>query len=255
MYKINFSKIFNSIFISFLLVFSNFSLSAETKLNLADVWIMVPKDGQSAKFETAFKSHLKYRQKQQDPRVWNTYTPVVGRDISFYVVRSCCLSWGDLDSYQQWSDKAKVLEHWNKNVAPLVSSYEHYFNELDFANSHWPESNDGMKYFAVTQYRVKMGKRGSIVEGKKTLSDYAKAMKWPYYWSWSDQIGGKENLSLVIPYNNYADMAPPEVSFYQAIVKHLKSEDKAKEIFKQWSGNFKSTDYTIYRYRPDLSMK
>lgn len=255
MQKINLVKLFNSLIISIILTFSTLSQGAENKANLADVWIMVPHEGKSAKFESAFNAHLKFRQKQQDPRIWKTYTPVVGRDISFYVVRSCCLNWADLDSYQQWSDKAKVLAHWNKNVAPFVSHYEHYFNELDFANSHWPESNDGMKYFAVTQYRVKMGKRGSIAEGKKTLSDYAKAMKWPYHWSWSDQIGGKEGLSLVIPYSNYADMAPPEESFYQAIVKHLKDEDKAKAIFKQWSGNFKSTDYTIYRVRPDLSMK
>lgn len=255
MYKVNFVKTFNCLLVSTVLLFSTLVQGAESKSNLADVWKMVPNEGQSAQFESAFKAHLKFRQKQKDPRSWQTYAPVIGKDISFYIVRHCCLAWADLDSYQQWSKETGVLEHWNKNVAPYVRDYEHYLNELDFANSNWPESNKGMQYFAVTQYRVKMGKGASIAEGKKTLSSYAKEMKWPYYWSWSDQIGGKEGLSLVIPYSNYADMAPPEESFYQAIVKHLKDEDKTKAIFKQWSGNFKSTDYTIYRIRPDLSMK
>mgnify|MGYP000483515815 CR=1 FL=1 len=112
-----------------------------------------------------------------------------------------------------------------------------------------------MQYFAVTDYRVKMGKSGSVAQGKKSLSDIAKAMKWPYYWSWSEQIGGKSMISLVVPYNNYAAMAPPEMTFYQAVSKHLNDADKTQAIFKQWSSNFKSTNYTVYRQRADLSMQ
>jgi len=253
MNKVNLS-IFKYVLIVISFTLSSTAFSADAPANLADVWKMVPNDGQASQFESAFKEHLLFRKKQNDPRNWQTYTPVIGDDLNFYIVRYCCLNWADLDSYQQWSEQVKMMEHWNKIVAPFINRYEHYFSELDFANSNWPESTDGMEYFAVTQYQVKMGKGGTTVESKKTLSDYAKAMKWPYYWSWSDQIGAADELSLVIPYKTYADMAPPETSFYQAIVKHLNDKGKANTIFSQWSSNFASSHYTVYRLRADLSM-
>jgi len=234
--------------------FSSAAASADAPASLADVWKMVPNDGQTEKFEAAFQKHLKFRIKQQDPRQWQTYKPVIGSDLTFYIIRSCCFNWSDLDSYQQWSEQAKVMEHWNNHVAPFVHRYEHYFSELDFANSHWPEENHDFRYFAVTEYRAKMGKNASITEGKRSLSAYAKAMKWPFYWSWGEQVGGKGGLSLVVPYKSYADMAPPEVSFYQAIANHLKDDEKTQTLFSQWSSNFKATHYTVYEMRADLSM-
>lgn len=238
-----------------LLSISPLTISADMPRNLADAWIMVPNEGQADKFEAAFKKHIKFRLEKKDPRQWETYTPIVGDDLSYYVVRHCCSSWADIDSYRDWAVKAKVSEHWNKHVAPYVKRIEHYFDELDFANSHWPNSNSDFKYYAVTTYHVKMGTSGNIAQGKKALSDAAKAMKWPYSWSWAESIGGTNQLMLVIPYKSYADMAPPKVSFYQSVVNHLNDKAKADEMFKQWSSNFKSTNYSIYTMRTDLSME
>ena len=79
-------------------------------------------------------------------------------------------------------------------------------------------------------------------------------MKWPYSWSWSRKIGGKEGLSLVVPYKNYAGMTPPDKSFAKMLSEHLGDEAKADKIFKSWSDNFHSTTYTVYVLRDDLSM-
>ncbi|MCW8866537.1 MAG: hypothetical protein OQK09_00640 [Colwellia sp.] len=223
--------------------------------NLADVWIIVAKRGQEAQFEKSFKEHIVFREKQGDPKKWQTYTPTIGDNLNFYVVRHCCTKWEDADSYAKWNRKNKINEHWNKHTDQYVASYSHYFTRVDFANSYWPEDDDKFKYFAVNSYKTKIGAGRTIEATKKQLSDHAKAMKWPYPWSWGTQIGGESKISLVIPYENYAGMTPPDVSFFEALAKHIGDKKKADKLFKQWAKSFEDITYTVYRKRDDMSMK
>ncbi|KGJ90492.1 hypothetical protein [Thalassotalea sp. ND16A] len=236
------------------MLFGTVSAAEAKPDSLADLWIVVPNPGQNEKFEQAFKQHIKFRAEKGDPRPWKTYVPVVGKNLNYYAVRFCCTKFNDIESYVTWGTDNKIQAHWNMNVDQYVAHYEHYYSRVDFENSNWPEGEQGYKYFGVTDYSAKMGKGKSISAGKKMLSDNAKAMKWPYSWSWSWQIGGDGNLSLVIPYNDYAGMTPPDKSFAKVLAEHLGDEAKAGEIFKQWSDNFHSTNYTVYRLRDDMSM-
>ena len=252
------SKVIFKTFIVSLLAIMQFSFSAfaadEKPPSLADAWIIVPNAGQQAQFEQAFKEHIKYRASKGDPREWNTYVPVIGNNLNFYVVRFCCTAFKDVESYIKWDNDNKINEHWNKNVGQYVESYQHYYSRLDFTNSNWPEGDTNYRYFAVTDYKAKMGAGKSISDGKKMLSETAKAMKWPYSWSWSWQIGGEGGLSLVIPYEGYAGMAPPEKSFAAAFSEQIGDEKKAADALKSWSDNFHSTSYTVYAIRDDMSM-
>ncbi|WP_299808462.1 hypothetical protein [uncultured Shewanella sp.] len=222
--------------------------------SLADVWVMIPNPGQEAQFETAFKKHIQFRTEKNDAREWKVYRPTIGTRMDRYIVRYCCTKWNDVDAYQKWQSDNKILEHWYANVDQYVARYEHFYTRIDFANSHWPEE-EGYRYFAVTDYRVKMGQWKDVEAMKKILSDSAIAMKWPYSWVWGQRIGGKGGLSLVIPYRNYAEMTPPDSSFAQALAKHMSNEDKAEELLEDWSENFKSTTYTVYRLVDEMSMK
>ena len=222
--------------------------------SLADVWVMVPNHGQQVAFEKAFIKHVKFRASKGDPRTWKVYRPAIGTDMGRYIVRYCCTKWKEVDGYQQWQTDNKVLEHWNANVAQYVDHYQHFYSRIDMKNSHWPKESKGFKYFAVTSYQLKMGSAKSVAEGKKLLSDNAKAMKWPYLWSWGNTIGGKGGLSLVIPYKNYAEMTPPDKTFSEALAAHMGDEAKAAKVLTAWSQNFESTEYTVYRLDEKLSM-
>ncbi|NMP15601.1 hypothetical protein [Thalassotalea sp. Y01] len=226
----------------------------EKPKSLADMWVMVPNAGQQAQFEQAFKEHLKYRLSKKDPREWHVFVPTVGVDMNRYAVRFCCTSFKDVEAYNKWAKDNDIGKHWNETVAQYVASYEHFFGRMDFDNSHWPDDGKKYRYFAVTEYQVKMGKSESVEAGKKTLSDNAKAMKWPYLWSWSWTIGGEGGLNLVIPYENFEGMTPPDKSFGEALSEHLKDDAKTAEIFSNWSDNFSSTNYTIWSLRDDMSM-
>ncbi|PKG55417.1 hypothetical protein [Shewanella sp. GutDb-MelDb] len=234
----------------------NTAVAADAKPDsLADVWVMVPNHGQESAFETAFIKHVQFRASQGDPRAWKVYRPTIGTGMDRYIIRYCCTQWNDVDGYQKWQADNKILDDWYANVAQYIHHYEHFYSRLDIENSNWPQDSEEFKYFAVTNYREKMGSSKGIAAGKKLLSDNAKAMKWPYSWSWADSIGGEGGLSLVIPYNNYAGMTPPDKSFAEVLATHMGDEAKAGAALKAWSDNFHSTTYTVYRLVDELSMK
>lgn len=72
------------------------------------------------------------------------------------------------------------------------------------------------------------------------------------YASWAQAVGGEGNMSLAIPYKNWAAMAPPEQEFNEMMAKHLKSEKKAKKVFERWQSHFESVEYNVYVLRTDL---
>ncbi|SHG77121.1 hypothetical protein [Ferrimonas marina] len=226
----------------------------QAKDAVADMWVFTPEKGKVAEFEAAFKAHVEERKKRGDPRQWKVYTKVTGEMNNTYYVRACCYEWAEFDKYRAWAEESKIVEHWMSNVAPLVGKMAHNMSEVDMDNSNWPEDDSAFKYFGVVTYHVKAGHGGETNEHLKKISDHAKKGNWPYNWSWSWPVDGGNNLSLVLPYENYAGMATPEVTFMDMLKEQMQSESRAKDLMEDWADNFESTSYTLYQLRDDLSM-
>tara|TARA_R110001592_G_scaffold183834_2_gene427573 strand:+ start:690 stop:1460 length:771 start_codon:yes stop_codon:yes gene_type:complete len=240
----------------FLICWVSVPVNAEEKKvekNVSNVWIFVPKAGQSADFEQALKKHITYRKSMNDPRTWHVYQADMGSHMNAYIVRHCCESWSNLDDYRQWNTKSKATENWGENVSKYITHFEHHRSEADLKNSNWP-ADVKYKYVGVNNYELKLGHYEALAKDKKTMSDAAKNGNWPYNWFWEDNVNGKLEMSLAIPYINYGAMAPPEVKFSEMLAKQLNSKKKAKELLKNWSSHFKSITYNVYVLREDLSM-
>ncbi|MBT8135619.1 MAG: hypothetical protein KJO54_01265 [Gammaproteobacteria bacterium] len=222
--------------------------------DLADAWYIVVKDGHHEEFEAAFKDHLKYRKKKRDPRPWKTYAPIIGSDLNHYVIRHCCVSWADMDSYREWAQKAKTGDHWDENVDPHVAKYKHYMHKIDFENNSWPEDDPGYQLFGVTRWKIKQGHGGKVDEIKKMFSDHAKEGGWSRSWAWSSQIGGGDMMSLVTPYMNYADIKGPAGGFGKFLAGRI-GEEATSKAFADFGMNFHGSSYTVYRLVEDMSMK
>jgi len=234
--------------------YSIFSYAAEEAPSMAEMWIVKVELKDTQAFIKAFEEHTKYRIAKKDPRKWKVYSPVTGDDFGTYYIRFCCITWKDVDSYTEWSDKNGLNENWAKTAGKYVQHVEHYFSNLDFKNSKWPEKDPGFKYFEVISFSPKSGMSAKIEAQKAEISRAAIAMNWPYSWSWGWRIGGENQLSLVIPYMNYAGMEDPEMSFTQALGKHMKDPEKASKLMQDWSNNFSSTYSSIVRLRKEMSM-
>jgi hypothetical protein len=228
-------------------------VAQEDPPNIVDAWVVVPKEGHGAQFEQAFKKHIAMRAEKGDPRSWQIYVPVTGDDLNRYVIRYCCFEWKDQDAYIKWGQSAGTGEHWADIVDPHVAHYEHYFGEIDMENSHWPEQGPPA-YVGATDFRIKMGAGPAMQADKAAMSKAAKEMNWPYSWSWGSRVGGESSMTLVVPYENYAAMEPPEKTFAEALSEKMGAED-AGALFQSWTGHFEKVTYTIWRHREDMSME
>ncbi|GAA0858977.1 hypothetical protein [Aliiglaciecola litoralis] len=212
---------------------------------LAEMWVMTAKDGQAPSLMEAMKKYDADSRKLDNPRDWHMYTPVFGNHLNMIAVRSFGFSWPDMDSYQAWRTEHNMQQKWNTDVHQFVANYGHYLSVVDTENSHWgPEVK--FRFVGVTNYKVKMGHWQAMEKDKKTLSDAAKAQKWPFNWEWAKSVSGESMLMLAVPYENWAAMAPPETTFTDVMTKHLGSEEEAKKVLERWTSHFEKTSYDLW---------
>lgn len=237
------------------LLFASVSAHAqdESPPNVADLWVVTVDYANAAAFEEAFKTHGVARKEAGDPRSWQVYTAAAGGELNTYSIYSCCFKWADADAYDEWTLDSGIMGHWNEQVAQYVDDYRHQFQVVDLDNSNWPDDASAYNYFGVTSWQPKPGAENSRQAALKAFTAVAKENGWSRPWSWSYGVGGDAEMILVSPYVNYADMEPPEQSFFEFVAEHLGAEEAAR-LFGDFGNSFWSSEYTIYLLRRDLSM-
>jgi hypothetical protein len=231
-------------------------MAQETAGNLSESWTMTVKRGQQAAFETALKNHVKVRSESGDPRNWQVYVPVTGTEMSRYVIRACCFTWADQDTFTSWTmNTPSVMGDWYANVDQYVESYAHYFSQVDLDNSHWVSADQPVSLIGVTDYQVAAGKALKFAAARQEVSQIALNQGWAadHHWAWMEQIGGKPMVSLAIPFENYAAMATPGQDF-MTFVAEKKGAEAAAALFRRFASGISGSQYTIWMHRPDLSM-
>ncbi|MCH9696194.1 MAG: hypothetical protein K0U72_16890 [Gammaproteobacteria bacterium] len=222
---------------------------------LSDVWIMVPKKGMEAEFAAGAKAHMAYRAENGDERSWDGFRVVLGDKINVIQFRSCCFDWADQDAFAEADASSDFGKHWNENVHQYVDHYHHYFDEMDWEHSHWPEGQGAGPYYGVTTWDVREGRGPESSEAQKAMSKMAKEGSWASddnNWLWHRRIGGSDKQMIVSSYATYADMAPPEKSFYDFAVEEM-GEEKAGEMFDAFGSGFTGSDYTVWVHDPEIS--
>jgi hypothetical protein len=224
---------------------------------LAEMWMVTPKAGQGSELRKALAEHMKFRAENGDPRSWQVYTPLLGEKLSQVGIRFCCFNWADQDAYREWSKNAKkVGEHLEKHVAPHAEHWAHYFESINWGNSHWTDSADSATLFAVTEFTVKPGQAAEFKVARDEILQIALNQGWATdqnSWIWSSTIGGAPKESIVIPHANFASMDREEESFSQFLAKHM-GADAAASLMKQFASSTSGSEYQIWELQKDLSM-
>lgn len=232
---------------------------ADNHENVSSIWVIAPKQGMGTEFEAAMKEHVAFRAAQGDPRNWRAYSVAVGDKMGMYQVRGCCFEWAGQDAYMAETADMGLGEHFTETVAPYVDRVHHYFDVYDYENSSWPEDDvhETHEYFGVTSWTLKEGAGPGSSQAREKISQLAIETGWGevFSWLWHTREGGKPTLMVVVPYENYAGMAPPEQSLVEHIAaKSAMSQEEIGELFTTFGSGFASSDYTVWRFRPDLSM-
>jgi hypothetical protein len=221
---------------------------------LSDVWMIVVKPGMDAEFNAAMGAHMQFRADAGEANGWDAFRVAVGHDIRPIQMRSCCYEWADLDAQEAEDTELGLSAHFNENVGQFVDHYHHYLERADYENSHWPDGSDG-PYYGVTTWIEKQGAGPASGKAMEKMSQLALNDGWATEdnsWLWLSRIGGKDALLIASSFKDYADMAPPEQTFFEYAAEHM-GEDEAGEMFKDFSKGFSDSDYTIWRHDESLS--
>lgn len=231
--------------------------AADAPPPLADMWLITPKAGHGAEFRKALGEHLAFRAEHGDPRAWEVYTPLLGEDLNRYAIRYCCFHWADQDSYRAWrSEASEVNEHFQKNVMPHTEKAAHYFEALDWGNSHWVDAGEPYRFYAVTEYNLKPEHAMAFDQARDKMSQIALEQGWAtdnHPWVWSSTIGGKTQEAVIIPHMNFASLDRSEDSFLNFLSSQLGSEEAAK-LVQQFASASWSSEFQIWEFQEDLSM-
>ena len=229
--------------------------ATDAPLPLSDVWMMVVKPGMGAEFDAAMAAHMQFRKDAGESRDWVAYRVAVGHNMAPIQYRSCCFDWADLDDLVAEGAELALRDDFNANVAQYVDHIHHYIEEFDWENSHWPDTGTSGPYFGVTTWTNKQGRGPESNEAKTALSQVGKTEGWTSddnNWLWISRIGGDYTTSIVSSYENYADMAPPEQSYYDFVVEKL-GEVEANELYDAFSSGFDDAEYTVWQHDESIS--
>jgi hypothetical protein len=113
-------------------------------------------------------------------------------------------------------------------------------------------------YYGVTTWTWKEDAGPGPNEARKKFSQMAKSEGWGEAgneWLWASRIGGKPTMYIVSGFDNYADMAPPEQSFYDFLVEKMGDEEEVQKTFATFNSGFSSSDYTVWTQIEELSIE
>lgn len=220
--------------------------------NVASVWYMWVKADKAEQFQKAIREHGAWRKQAGEGFYWRVYQPVAGDDLAHYVVHSGGHAWADFDSNLKWEIDKKSSDAFNRNVGPYIERFSHYFTQDEQDISYWP-SEEAFPLVSVTLFKLGPGRYGDFRSAVSKARTAAEAQKFGGHWSLSSITGGDDDMALIIPHRNYADMAGPSPSFMEMMAKHMGGQDKAVKGMQAIQSTIESGDTTVYVLRRDLS--
>ena len=244
--------------IAALIILAPGAAARELPPKLAEMWVLTIKPGQGEAFRAGIRAHVEFREEMGDPRAWQAYVPLLGDALNRFGVRHCCVEWANVDAHRKWdADHPEVGAHFVEHVAPHVASSAHYFETVDWANSHWSDAGGPYRLFAVTEFRLDPANSLAFDQARIKLSQIAIQNGWAsddHSWLWLSTIGEEPVQAIVVPHRDFASLEGGQPSFGEFLAEQMGSPEKAAEVLQALMTQARSIDYQIWEHQPDFSM-
>lgn len=219
---------------------------------LAQVVLITAKDGQEKALEAAITAFHHYMADKEGAWHYQWYSILTGPNSGSYIARSGNHNWADFDAEHDWDDEADAK--FGSDVAPFIADADVNITRSDQDVGIWPDTMEGYQYYSVTNWYIKQGQGRAFDEGLKKIDGILKEAEWPSYYAFVHNVsGGHGNqVTLVSPHKSFADMAPKEPSFIDAMNKAM-GEEETRAFLAEFSQTYKTGDRILLRYRADLS--
>ncbi len=198
----------------------------------------------------AIKDHAEWREDHGDPWSWDVYQVVVGEGLTNFEIVSFGHNLEDFDAYQEFLDKGS--EKWREDVMPYISKITNLISMLHWDCTNWPEgtAND---YVMIMDFLVKPGQqwklKDSFMQVHKTMMEEEHPVHYSFHTNFAG--GDREVATIAIPASSYAELAGPDESVWDLMVR-VHGEDKAGEVFGDMDSSSVKKEIYILKKLPDL---
>ena len=219
---------------------------------LARVVVITAEDGHEKALEEAITAYHHSMGDKEGAWRYQWYSILTGPNTGKYIARSGGHDWADFDAEHDWDEEAAAK--FAKDVQPHIAEATIMIAQTDDEVGIWPENLEGYDYFSITNWHVKQGKNTAFNDGLKKINEALKGGGWPNYYAFTYPVsGGKGNqVTLVSPRKNFADMAPKEPKFIDIMSKAM-GEDETEAFLAEWSQTYYVGQNSLIKYRPKLS--
>ncbi|HUK23839.1 MAG TPA: hypothetical protein VLV49_04610 [Terriglobales bacterium] len=235
-----------------LLAFSVAAFAQEKTVNVGEVYFMMPKPGMSSQFEQGRKKHMEWHRKNNDTWSWTMFQIMTGDGTGGYISSTFGHTWKDFDTWEEKLGMADAADS-EINLVPYLASDTESIWRVMTEVTH-PPSSTPPKMLEVLHFMLKPGTESDFHYAISKVSEAIVKANWPNTATWYELVNGGEgpHYVLVIPHDNWADMAEPTPSFSEMLEKTLGRHEADmlmqsfdKTVAREWS--------EIAVYRPDLS--
>jgi len=224
----------------------------EKKTDVAQIALITAKEGQGKALEAAIVEYHHFMATKPGSMRWRWFSVVTGKNTGKYLVRTGNHDWADFDAEHDWDDESDAK--FASLISPHIASVAASFTLTDDKLGIWPDNLAEYKLFSVTRWYVRPGRYGDFMKGLTKIDTILKENKFPYPYAVIHNVSGADGnlVSLVIPYKNYADMAPKQPDYMDVMNKAM-GDEEAAAFMDEWGSSFKTGDNFLLRYLPEQS--
>jgi hypothetical protein len=220
--------------------------------NVSRVFLVEPKVGQEAQWLDAAEAHTQWHRDHKDPWTWVGFMIETGEDSGKYGWATANHWWGDFDEFDATLGEADDA-NFAITAGLYTQSYRSWFSVALPALSNPPPVGTVYPLYQVVDYQLANGRQGAFTSALGEIVAALNAGGWEGHYSWSERVGGDGPVyTLLIPLENWADMAEPERPFGVILVEQL-GEEKAAELMTTVGRSTRSTNSRIVRVLQNLT--
>ena len=221
---------------------------------VARLYVVKPHPGHEMQFEEALAAHAEWRRENNDPWSWSVAQVVAGDDLGLWYIRSGGHQWADFDTYDA-GFALPALEHWMNNVNQHVANTASMVTTSDTTNVRWPEDPSAIRFVTLIDFYLRPGQQQAFFEVVNKFHEAIVQTEFPAYYSfnWSAAGGPGNMIRLALPYESWADMAPPETTM-AAMVADVYGPEEAQALNERFDNTLRRSQSTVLMIRPDLSV-
>ena len=203
-------------------------------------------------FEDAYRQHLQWHQKNNDPWAWHTWQIVNGEDLGQYLMLSHGHRWHDFDfaSAMRESEWADFYTH----IAPHLTSMSSSLETFEPTISNWPAELDRPGLVEMSSFELTYDGFRAFRQAITRIHKAVVEKDPERHFAWFTTVNGSNGpeMTLAIPHADWASFGAEEKPLW-SLIEEAYGPDEVTALQKAIGNSIRSQKTFVIDYREDLS--